>query len=80
MAASLYEIDRREKSSSETVTANLNGIEQRVGILGDQVRILNGQYASQINTNERQLQSLDNQIQVLEARLNELENRLRMRR
>ena len=30
MAASFFEIDRREKSSSETVTANFTEIEQRV--------------------------------------------------
>ena len=30
IAAGIYEIDRREKSSSETVTANLTEIEQRV--------------------------------------------------
>ena len=41
IAAGIYEIDRREKSSSETVTANLTEIEQRVRILSDQIRILN---------------------------------------
>ena len=30
MAAGVYEIDRREKSSAETVTANLTETEQRV--------------------------------------------------
>jgi hypothetical protein len=38
MAAGIYEIDRREKSSSATVTANLTGIEHRVQILSDQIR------------------------------------------
>src|SRR6516162_8728966 len=70
MAAGVYEIDRREKSTSETVTANLTGIEQRVGILSEQIRILNDQNTRQISTNERQLHSLDGQIQALELRLN----------
>ena len=54
IAAGIYEIDRREKSSSETVTANLTEIEQRVRILSDQIRILNDQYTRQINANERE--------------------------
>ena len=80
IAAGIYEIDRREKSSSETVTANLTEIEQRVRILSDQIRILNDQYTSQINRNEQQLHSLDTQVQTLDSRLNELENRLGDRR
>jgi hypothetical protein len=55
IAAGIYEIDRREKSSSETVTANLIEIEQRVRALSEQARILNDQYAAQINTNERRI-------------------------
>jgi len=65
MAAGTYEIDRREKSSSETVTANLTGIEERARLLSDQIRILNDQYAKQINTDERELQALSIQIQTL---------------
>ena len=80
MAAGIYEIDRREKSSSETVTANLTEMEQRVRILNEQVRILSDQYTSQITTNERRIQALDTQIQALESRLNDLENHLRVRR
>ena len=80
MAASLFEIDRREKSSSETVTANFTEIEQRVRMLSEQIRILNDQYTSQINRNEQQLHSLDTQVQTLDSRLNELENRLGDRR
>jgi hypothetical protein len=80
MAAGIYEIDRREKSSSATVTANLTGIEQRVQILSDQIRILNDQYTRQISSNERQLRSLDIQVQALESRLNEFEEQLRARR
>ena len=80
MAAGVYELDRREKSTSETVTANLTGIEQRVGILSEQIRILNDQNTRQISTNERQLHSLDGQIQALESRLNVLEDHLRVHR
>jgi predicted nucleic acid-binding Zn-ribbon protein len=79
MAAGIYEIDRREKSSSATVSANLVGIEQRVQILSDHIRILNDQLARQTNTNERQLHSLDIQIQTLDSRLSELEDRLHVR-
>ena len=80
MAAGTYEIDRREKSSSETVTTNLTEIEQRVVILSDQIRIMNDQYTREINTNERQLHSLDLQIQALDSRLKKLEDQLRTRR
>ena len=79
MAAGIYEIDRREKSSSETVTRNLTEIEQGVRMLGEQIRILNDQYTTQINRNHRQLQSLDAQVQTLESRLNDLENHLGVR-
>ena len=79
IAAGIYEIDRREKSSSETVTANLIEIEQRVRALSEQARILNDQYAAQINTNERRIHSLEIQIQSLESRLNDLEDHLRVR-
>ena len=79
LAAGLYEIDRREKSSSETVTANLTEIEQRVQVLSNQIRIFNDQYAKQSIANERQVQALSTQIQALESRLNELEDDLRVR-
>jgi hypothetical protein len=39
-AAGIYEMDRREKSGSETITTNLAGIEQRVRILSGQIGIL----------------------------------------
>src|SRR6202011_1071897 len=80
IAAGIYEIDRREKSSSETITANLTEIEQRVRILSDQIRILNDQYTRQINANERELHALGIQNQALESRLNEVEDHVRVRR
>jgi hypothetical protein len=48
LAAGLYEIDRREKSSAETAAANLAEIEQRVQTLANQIRILNDQYATEL--------------------------------
>ena len=76
MAASIYEIDRREKSTSDTVTSNISMIEQRVQILSNQIRVLTDQTTRQINTNERQLQSLDSQVQALELRLSQFEHHL----
>ena len=73
LAAGIYEIDRREKSSSDTVTANLREIQQRLEVLTTQIRILNDQYTSQLNASERQVRALDTQIQSLALRLNELE-------
>ena len=77
LGAGLYEIDRREKSSSETVTANLIEIEQRVQVLSDQIRILIEQYTRQLIASDRQVQALSTQIQALESRLKELEDGLR---
>jgi cell division protein FtsB len=58
LAAGLYEIDRREKSTAGTAEANLAEIEQRVQTLADQIRILNDQYAMQLAANERRFQAL----------------------
>ena len=80
MAAGIYEIDRREKSSSENVTANLTGIEQRLLVLNDQIRIVNDQYTTEFKSNERQIHSLDTRMEALESRLDQLENHLRVRR
>jgi predicted nucleic acid-binding Zn-ribbon protein len=80
LVASLYEIDRREKSSSETVTANITEIEQRVQDVSNQIRILNEQYTNQLVASERQVRALNAQIQALESRQKELEDGLRVRR
>src|SRR5260370_37628153 len=80
LAAGLYEMDRREKSSSETVTANLTEIEQRVQVLSNQIRIFNDQYTRQSIASERQVQALSTQIQALESRVKELEDDFRVRR
>jgi hypothetical protein len=83
LAAGLYEIDRREKSSSGTAAANLAEIEQRVQILSNQLRILNDQYMLQLAAIERRLQALNSQIQPLThqygLRLKALEDDLRVR-
>jgi hypothetical protein len=76
LAASLYEVDRREKSNSVTAGVNLIEIEQQVQVLSNQIRIL----SNQLGANERQAQLLDSQIQALDLRLKGLEDALRARR
>ena len=76
LAASLYEVDRREKSSSGTVANNLIEVEQQVQVLSNQIRIL----SAQLGANERQAQLLDSQIQALDLRLKGLEDASRARR
>src|SRR5689334_1488474 len=66
LIAGVFEVDRREKSTSDTVAANLRELGQRVELLGDQVRILSSQFTSQLNASERQVQVLGNQMQALE--------------
>ena len=73
LIAGIYEVDRREKSTSDTVAANLRELGQRVELLTDQVRILNGQFTNQLNASERQVQVLGHQMQALELRLKQLE-------
>jgi peptidoglycan hydrolase CwlO-like protein len=76
LAASLYEVDRRDKSSSETAAATLTDLEQQVQILGDQIRIL----SNQLDASERQTRTLGSQIQGLDLRLKQLEENSRGRR
>ena len=76
LAASLYEVDRREKSSAGTVTVNLTEVEQQVQILSNQIRIL----SNQLGATERQAQALGREIQGLDLRLKGLEDGLRGRR
>jgi DNA repair exonuclease SbcCD ATPase subunit len=61
LAAGLYEIDRREKSSSATGDHILTEIDLRIQILSNQIHIL----TAQIDANERQIQALSNQLQAL---------------
>jgi hypothetical protein len=75
LIAGVYEVDRREKSSSETVAVNLRNLDERVELLADQVRRLSAQFVSQLNASERQGQALGSQVQALELRLNELEQK-----
>lgn len=83
LTAGLYEIDRREKSTSATGERNLAEIDQRIQLLGDQIRVLNSQLTAQLAANERQLQALKGEVQALsgkyESQLKELENTLRVR-
>jgi hypothetical protein len=76
LAASLYEVDRREKSSAGTVAVNLSELEQQVHILTNQVRIL----SNQLGATERQAQALGSHTQSLDSRLKDLEDHLRTRR
>ena len=73
LIAGIYEVDRREKSTSDTVAANLRELGQQVELLANQLRILNGQFMSQLNATERQVQVLGDQTQALELRLKQLE-------
>jgi hypothetical protein len=73
LIAGIYEVDRREKSTSDTVAANLRELGERVELLADQVRILNGQFMSQLTASERQVLVLGHQMQALELRLKHLE-------
>ena len=68
LAAGLYEIDRREKSSSATAAVNLMDMEQRLQNLTDQIRVLSDQYAAQQTANARRFQALTTQIQSLGGR------------
>jgi flagellar motility protein MotE (MotC chaperone) len=81
LTAGLYEIDRREKSTSATRERDITEIEQRIQVLGDQIRILNNQLSAQLTANERQLQTLNAEIQALshkyDSQLKELEDGLR---
>ncbi len=83
LAAGLYEIDRREKSGSDTVAANLVDMDRRIQILGNQIRILNDQYTKQLAANERLLDALSREVQALRDqhafRLKQLEDELRVR-
>ena len=80
LLAGIYEIDRREKSSSETVSANIREIDQRVQMLSEQLRILSDQSSKQLSASERQARALGDQIQSLDARLKEIEDKLSIRR
>jgi hypothetical protein len=84
LAASVYEIDRREKSSADTIAANFADLDQRVQALGEQIRILHNEYAGRLAADQRRLQALTGQIEALsnlyDARLKELEEASRGRR
>jgi hypothetical protein len=84
LAASVYEIDRREKSSADTIAANFADLDQRVQALNDQIRILQNEYAGRLAADQRRLQALTGRIEALsnqyDARLKELEDASRGRR
>jgi predicted nucleic acid-binding Zn-ribbon protein len=61
LAAGLYEIDRREKSSSATGDHNFTEVDLRIQVLNNQIHIL----SAQLDVNQRQIQALSNQVQAL---------------
>jgi chromosome segregation ATPase len=61
LAVGLYEIDRREKSSSATGDQNLTEVDLRIQVLNSQIHIL----TAQLDANQRQIQGLRNQVQAL---------------
>ena len=65
LIAGIYEFYRREKSTSDTVAANLRELGQRVELLADHFRILNGQFMSQLNASEARFRSLVIKCKVL---------------
>jgi hypothetical protein len=58
LAASVYEIDRREKSSADTIAANFTDLDQRVQALNDQIRIFQNEYTGRLAADQRRLQAL----------------------
>jgi hypothetical protein len=83
LAASVYEIDRREKSSADTIAANFADLDQRVQALNAQIRILHNEYEKRLAADQRRLQALISQIEALsnqyDVRLKELEDASRGR-
>jgi len=67
LVAGLYEIDRREKSSSATLSANVAEIEQRVQLLVHQMRVLSDQHAAQLTATERRLNKLEEDLRTLRS-------------
>src|SRR5947208_16021510 len=82
LVAGLYEIDRREKSSSATLSANVAEIEQRGWVLVNQMRVLSDQHAAQLTATERQVQALNSQNQALHtkyaSRLKQIQSEVRV--
>jgi hypothetical protein len=66
LAAALYEIDRREKSSSATGDRHLVETEQRIETLSYQIHVL----SAQLTATERQIQALGGQLQALTDQYN----------
>jgi hypothetical protein len=67
LVAGLYEIDRREKSSSATLSANVAEIEQRVQLLVHQMRVLSDQHTAQLAATERRLNKLEEDLRALRS-------------
>src|SRR5262245_22127326 len=76
LAAGLYEIDRRGKSTSATADRHLTELDLAIQALTNRIHIL----MAQLDSNERQMQSLSNQVKALsegyESRLTEIERQV----
>jgi chromosome segregation ATPase len=74
LAASLYEIDRREKSSSSTGERNLVEMEQRIQALSSQIHVL----SAQLDASERQFRALSSQVDQYDSRLTANERQMQL--
>jgi chromosome segregation ATPase len=74
LGASLYEIDRREKSSSTTGEQSLVEIDQRLQALSMQIRVL----SAQLDASERQFRALGSQVDQYDSRLTANERQMQL--
>ena len=74
LAAALYEIDRREKSSSATGDRNLVEIDHKIEALISQIHVL----SAQLDAGERQIRALSSQVDQYDARLTANERQMQL--
>jgi chromosome segregation ATPase len=74
LAASLYEIDRRDKSSSTTGERNLVEIDQKIQALSSQIHVL----STQLDASERQMRALSRQVDQYDSRLTANERQMQL--
>src|SRR5262249_30505534 len=72
--ASLYETDRREKSSSATGERSLVEIDQKLQALSTQIRVL----SAQLDASERQFRALSSQVDQYDSRLTANERQMQL--
>jgi chromosome segregation ATPase len=74
LAASLYEIDRRDKSSSTTGERNLVEIDRKIQALSSQIHVL----STQLDASERQMRALSRQVDQYDSRLTANERQMQL--